>query len=134
MPIKLSIDHVARTANASAVGPIHFEDIREHLDGERIRGGLPYREFIDATRAIADLSAEDTRSVVDLLRRIGRRGALGPTAVIVSDDLSYGMLRMLQALLGDVAEVRPFRAGEEAEARNWLADAPIRGGEEEGDL
>ena len=126
MPFKLTIDHVGRTANASAIGPIDAEEIREHLDGERIRGGLPYREFIDATRARADLSAEDTRDVVALLRKLGRRGALGPTAVLVSDDLTYGMLRMLQALLGDVAEVRPFRAGQEAEAREWLAHAPIR--------
>ncbi len=132
MPIKLSIDHVARTATASAIGRIHLEDIREHLDGERVRGGLPYREFIDATRAVVDLSAEDTRSIVDLLRRMAGRGALGPTAVIVSDDLSYGMLRMLQTLLGDVAEVRPFRAGQESEARSWLATAPIRDGGERG--
>jgi hypothetical protein len=132
MPIKLSIDHVARAATASAIGRIHIEDIREHLDGERVRGGLPYREFIDATRAVVDLSAEDTRSIVDLLRRMASRGALGPTAVIVSDDLSYGMLRMLQTLLGDVAEVRPFRAGQESEARSWLATAPIRDGGERG--
>jgi len=126
MPIQLSIDHVARVATASAIGTIGIADIREHLDGERIRGGLPYREFIDATRATTAVSAGDTRSIVDLLRRLGSRGALGPTAVIVSDDLSYGMLRMLQALLADVAEVRPFRAGQEDEAREWLASAPIR--------
>ena len=126
MPIKLSIDHARRTANASAIGPIALADIREHLDGERVRGGLPYREFIDATRAQADISAEDTRAIVEVLRRLGRKGALGPTAVLVSDDLTYGMMRMLQALLGDVAEVRPFRAGQEAEAREWLAHAPIR--------
>ena len=126
MPIKLSIDHVGKTATASAIGSIHVNEIREHLDGERVRGGLPYREFIDATRARADLSAKETRDLVELLRRLGRRGALGPTAVVVSDDLTYGMLRMLQALLGDVAEVRPFREGQEAEAREWLARAPIR--------
>jgi len=131
MPLKLSIDHVRRTATASAVGPIAVEDIREHLDGERVRGGLPYREFIDATRAKANFSAEDTRAIVDQLRRLGRKGALGPTAVLVSDDLTYGMLRMLQALLGDVAEVRPFRAGEEAEAKEWLARTPIREMEED---
>lgn len=126
MPIKLSIDHAERTATASAIGTIHVNEIREHLDGERVRGGLPYREFIDATRARPELDAQDTRDLVELLRTMGRRGALGPTAVVVSDDLSYGMLRMLQALLGDVAEVRPFRAGQEAEAREWLARAPIR--------
>jgi hypothetical protein len=46
--------------------------------------------------------------------------------VVVSDDVSYGMLRMLEILLEDIA-VRPFRAGEETEAKQWLASAPIRG-------
>ena len=126
MPVKLTIDHVRRTANAVAIGPIPVEDIREHLDGERARGGLPYREFIDATKARVAFGAADTRTIVEMLRKLGRQKALGPTAVIVSDDVSYGMLRMLEILLEGIAEVRPFRAGEELKARQWLANAPIR--------
>jgi len=129
MPVKLTIDHVGRTANAVAIGPIAVEDIREHLDGERVRGGLPYREFIDATRAKAAFGPADARTIVEMLRTLGREKALGPTAVVVSDDVSYGMLRMLGILLEDIAEVRPFRAGEELEAQKWLAGAPIRGNE-----
>jgi len=126
MPVKLTIDHVGRTANAVANGAIGVEDIREHLDGERIRGGLPYREFIDATRARAVFGAADVRTIVDLLRSLGRQKALGPTAVVVSDDVTYGMLRMLEILLEDIAAVRPFRASEVLEAKQWLASAPIR--------
>jgi hypothetical protein len=132
MPVKLTIDHVGKTANAVAVGPIDLNEVREHLDGERIRGGLPYREFIDATRARAAFEAADVRSIVEMLRRLGRQKALGPTAVVVSDDVSYGMLRMVEILLGDIAAVKPFRAGEELEARQWLASAPIRGNREAG--
>jgi hypothetical protein len=131
MPVKLTIDHVGRTANAIAVGPIDLNEVREHLDGERTRGGLPYREFIDATRAKAAFDAADARDIVEMLRRLGRRKALGPTAVVVSDDVSYGMLRMVEILLGDIAAVKPFRAGEELEARQWLENAPIRGNREE---
>jgi len=130
MPVKLTIDHVGRTANAVAIGPIAVEDIREHLDGERVRGGLPYREFIDATKARVAFESADARTIVEMLRRLGRQKALGPTAVVVSDDVSYGMLRMLEILLGDIAAVRPFRAGEELEAKQWLASAPIRRNDE----
>lgn len=127
MPVTLSVDHVRKTATATAIGPIAIGDVREHLDAERIRGGLPYREFIDATRATAAISAADAQSIVETLRRLGRKGALGPTAVLVSNDVTYGMLRMIETLVGDVAAVRPFR--ERAEAEKWLAAAPIRGGE-----
>ncbi|HZE18882.1 MAG TPA: hypothetical protein VE402_02060, partial [Candidatus Angelobacter sp.] len=65
--------------------------------------------------------------IVETLRRLGRKGALGPTAVLVSNDVTYGMLRMIETLVGDVAAVRPFR--ERAEAEKWLATAPIRGDE-----
>jgi hypothetical protein len=53
--------------------------------------------------------------------------------VVVSDDVSYGMLRLLEILLDDIAAVRPFRAGEEREAKHWLASAPIRRNEGNGD-
>ncbi len=69
----------------------------------------------------------DARTIVEMLQKLGRQKALGPTAVVVSDEVSYGMLRMLGILLEDIAEVKPFRAGEELEAKQWLASAAIRG-------
>ena len=47
--------------------------------------------------------------VVDRLRHLGKHHALGATAVVVVADLSYGVIRMLEALLEDICDVRPFR-------------------------
>ncbi|HEY6147960.1 MAG TPA: hypothetical protein VIZ69_09690 [Thermoanaerobaculia bacterium] len=49
---------------------------------------------------------------------LGRVHALGPTAVIVCNDVSYGILRMLETLVEDVCDVRPFRDRADGEA--WL--------------
>ena len=123
MPITLEINHERREARATATGAITLEDIRVHLSEEQVRGGLPYRELIDASEATAAFDANDARHTVDIIRSQGSKSALGPTAIIVSNDLTYGMLRMLGMLLDDVCEFRPFRKNERAEAKQWLAAA-----------
>jgi hypothetical protein len=120
MPITLSVDHATREVKAVATGPITFEDIRHHLLQERDQGGLPYREFIDASKAEPVCSTSDARATVDLLKTLGSQGMLGPTAVIVPNDVSYGLVRMVEILLEEFAKVRPFHTTEVTEAREWL--------------
>ena len=64
-------------------------------------------------------SLPEIRQIVKLLRRLGQESKLGPTAVLVSTDVAFGIIRTLEALVEDVCEVKPFR--EEQEARAWLA-------------
>jgi hypothetical protein len=120
MPITFSVDHEAKKVTALATGPITFLDIREHLVQERQGGGLPYREIIDASKATPNCSTADARATVDLLKSLGSEGRLGATAVIVPNDVSYGLMRMVEILLEGIAEVRPFHTNEMAEAEGWL--------------
>jgi hypothetical protein len=103
-----------------------MDDIRKHLTQEHRDKGLPYRELIEASRATAEFSASDVRTTVELLREYGRKGVLGPTAIVVGNDLAYGMIRMLGILLEGICELQPFRTREEAE--QWLADASVSRG------
>lgn len=89
-----------------------------HLGKERDEDGLPLHELIDAARVTVTLSPSEVRVIVERLRELGRDNALGPTAVIVGDDVSYGLLRMLEVLVEDVCDVRPFR--KQIEAEEWL--------------
>ena len=122
MSITVTPDHARRLLHVRATGPITLGDIRAHLEEERMVGGLPYRELIDARGYSPAFSAEDVRSIVTLLRRLGQESRLGPTAIIVDSDDGYGMLRMLEILVEDVCAIRPFRSREEAE--KWLAEFP----------
>jgi hypothetical protein len=88
---------------------------------------LPYRELIDAHGAIIKLSAQEVREVVALLRSMSyKRGfnisfnprPLGPTAVVVSSDVAFGVMRMLETLVEDVCIIKPFRDIPGAE--QWL--------------
>jgi hypothetical protein len=115
----LKVDHERKQVDAVAVGPISYADIENHLLTERLYGGLAYKELIDARSAEISFHPDETREIVALLLSLGRQSKLGPTAIVVSNDITFGILRMLAMLLADVAVIRPFR--DEQEAHRWLA-------------
>ena len=127
MPMTIRVDQERNELSVTAKGPISLGDIKAHLLEEEEGLGLGYRELIDASGAYPTLSPADIRTVVEILRDLGRKGALGPTAIVVPDDVTYGMCRMLEMLVDDVCDIRPFRISERAEAEQWLATAAIRG-------
>jgi hypothetical protein len=53
-----------------------------------------------------------------MLRWLGERTRLGPTAVVVDSDLAYGIVRMVEILVQDVCLVKPFR--DKLDAELWL--------------
>jgi deoxyhypusine synthase len=121
MPVTHVVDHERREMNTTADGPITMDDIRKHLTKEHRDKGLAYRELIEASRATAAFSASDVRTTVEILRAYGQKGVLGPTAIVVGNDLAYGMMRMLAIMLEDICALQPFRTRQEAE--QWLANA-----------
>jgi hypothetical protein len=125
MPITIStINHDRHELDVVAFGPIHYIDVERHLVEERNVGGLTYKEFFDARDAslLFALSPAEIRQIVSLVRSLCRQSKFGPTAVLVSTDFAFGIMRAMEMLLEDVAEVRPFR--EERVARSWLASKP----------
>jgi hypothetical protein len=123
MPIDYSIDRARRWLFAVANGSVTYSEVVAHLGKERDDNGLPFTELIDATEARAALSAAEVRQIVDLLRDLGHRNALGPTAVVTGDDMSYGVMRMLGILVEDVCDIRPFK--DRSKAEEWLSTIPM---------
>jgi len=118
MPISTTFDHQHRRVTAQAEGSVTLDEIRDHLEEERQEPGLGYAELIDARDAVPDFSPADVRVLVAWLRWLGERTRLGPTAVVVSNDFQFGMVRMVEILVEDVCLVRPFR--DKLSAELWL--------------
>jgi len=118
------IDHDNKAMFATADGPITYSDIRNHLFKERYENGLTYAELIDARTASPDFSSEDVRNIVSLLNVFAKEHTLGPTAVVVSTDLGFGVMRMLGLLVEDVCAVRPFRDVDPA--LEWLRETRLK--------
>ena len=118
MPITAIYDHEHRRVVATAVGRVTLDEIRSHLEEERQEPALAFTEVIDARGAIPDFSPADVRVMVAWLRWLAERTRLGPTAVIVDSDFAFGITRMIEVLVEDVALVKPFR--DKLSAELWL--------------
>ena len=118
MPITATFDHQHRRVVAVAEGRITLDEIRSHLEEERQEPALGYAELIDARGVIPDFPPADVRILVAWLRWLGERTRLGPTAVVVDSDLAFGIVRMVEMLVDDVCQVKPFRTKLDAEL--WL--------------
>ena len=121
--IGYSVDMKQRLLTTVAEGAVSAEDVRKQLPGEERDSALPFRELIDARRARIDFSPAEVREIVDLLRSLSLRHYLGPTAVVVSSSIAFGVMRMLESLVEDVCVVRAF--GDCAQAESWVRDVCV---------
>jgi hypothetical protein len=118
MSLTLTVDHARRRVFTRATGDVTLEQVLAHIREEQNAAGLGYSEVIDARGFRPELTSADVRIIVDTLHQLSKQTSLGPTAVIVDSDVGFGMMRMLQILMEDVAALRPFR--QESEATEWL--------------
>jgi hypothetical protein len=118
MGLTLTVDHARRRVFTRATGDVTLEQVLAHIKEEQDAAGLAYPEVIDARGFRPELTSADVRIIVATLHQMSKQATLGPTAVIVDSDVAFGVMRMLQILIEDVAAVRPFR--QESEATEWL--------------
>ena len=121
--IGYSVDLNQRLVSTIAEGAISATDVRQHLSSEQGDSALPFRELIDARHAWIDFSPAEVREIVDLLRSLSIRHYLGPTAVVVTSPVAFGVMRMLETLVEDVCVVRAFRDFSQAES--WVRDMGV---------
>jgi hypothetical protein len=115
-----TVDTERSEVTTIAEGTVTLDEVRAHLHREKTDSALPYRELIDARNAVVRFSSSEVQQIVELLRSLARSRRLGRTAVVVSSDVAYGIMKMLQILLEDVCMVQPFR--NLAAATLWLND------------
>jgi hypothetical protein len=118
MPLVHKVDGLREWLITHATGPIRYEDIRDHLLAEERDHYIAYPELIDGTSATVAFTSQDVRRIVQRVRTTAASQTFGPTAVVVGDEVAYGMMRMLEIMLDDVVSVRPFRTL--AAAEQWL--------------
>ncbi len=121
--IGFSVDVDQRLVTTVAEGTVSAADVRQHLSSEQRDSALPFRELIDARHAWIDLSPAEVREIVGLLRSLSLQHYLGPTAVVVSSPVAFGVMRMLEILVEDVCVVRAFR--DFAQAESWVRDVCV---------
>ena len=119
MPITFTVDHAGLAILAIAAGTVTFADISDHLLQQEHSRILHYQEFVDGRDAIAMFTPAEAHGVVELLRNLSAKTAVGRKAILVAAGGAFGLTRMIEMLSEEFCEVRPFEV--EAEARAWLA-------------
>jgi hypothetical protein len=121
MPIEYVIDRIPQRVLTQAEGLVTFEDLSRHLDAEERDRGLELPELFDARGATTNVTTQQVRTLVYRAAATLGRIPLGPTAIVATDDLVFGMARMYAILTEDAgARVEVFRDVESA--NRWLQE------------
>lgn len=115
-----AIDWDRKRIRTELTGSIHLKEVEEYVAQKTEAGTMSFSELIDCRKATTAITAHDIHHLVDILRRLASGIKLGPVAILVSDgdSITFGMARMMAALIEGTLSIRPFREVEEAEA--WL--------------
>jgi hypothetical protein len=108
--ITYSIDPSTGLMLTRADGVVTFHDVNAHLDVEQRNRDLDRPELIDGRGATTDLTTADVRRLVQRAGAMLRTVDLGPTAIVTTNDVVYGMARMYSILAEGIGvNVEVFR-------------------------
>jgi hypothetical protein len=117
MPFSYAIDHESGIVSVRGWGDVSHDDLREHLAALFSDPSLPvpYKQLIDLTDIEEfDLSSDDARMTAEALaqRPEVRNGKL---AFVATQPLTYGMSRVLEAMIWRNFDMKIFSTLAEAE-------------------
>src|SRR5262249_7036114 len=119
MPIRYSVDRLNGRLVTHVDGIVSFHDINAHLDLEQRDRELDRPELIDARGAKTDITADQVRRLVRRASEMLKVVDLGPTAIVTTDDVFYGMARMYSVLAESVGAAADVFHDVESATR-WL--------------
>jgi len=119
MPIQYVRDPARGWLFTTAYGLVTFLEINEHLDVEEHSRDLGQPELVDARTATTNLTADQIRRLAQRAADTASRIPLGPTAIVTTNDVVFGMARMYSAFAERArARVEVFRDMDAADV--WL--------------
>ena len=126
MSFTTTVNHAQRRVFVRAEGPITLADIRPHLEEERLKVGLNYRELIDARGFSPAFSPEEVHTLVNILRRLGKdSNSVRPqsSSILISGTECFGYSKYSSrtfVLFGHSANRRKLRNGSPSSTRRLL--------------
>jgi len=123
---RFECDHGARRVTIVRRGILDLETLVGHIARMRELDIWSYSVLVDAQRVPTSLCPEQTQEWIRRVHALGDPVRLGPIAVVASDDLTFGMVRMIAGLSDSMGiRMRVFR--QIANAESWLiSSAPPR--------
>ena len=120
MAISYVLDRARGQMRTKVEGQITVIDILGHLDAVRRDDALAYVELIDARDAARPfLSPTEVWRAASAVLNLKISAPFGPRAVILRDDVTFGLTRIFTNIVSGRIPIEAFR--DEAKAEEWLA-------------
>ena len=112
------VDHDLQRLVTTWVGRILFEDIVAHYQQRDAICATGYDQLSDLRDARISISTPQVERLASGILRKAKTCKLGRVAILVSDDVSFGMSRMFSTMVAPEYKVNVFRSY--TEAMEWL--------------
>jgi hypothetical protein len=120
MAISYVLDRARGRMHTKVEGQVTVIDIVGHLDALRREEAVPYVELIDARNVGQSfLTATDIWRAAKLILNTRVNASYGPRAVILRDDVTFGLTRIFTNIVSGQIPIEAFR--DEVKAQEWLA-------------
>jgi hypothetical protein len=118
MPITFTVDHAQRLVVVIATGIVTRETVARYFETQRMLAGLSYPRIVECRNLDAQLTGQDWQAATEWLRKLTKDVGLGPAAVIVDDERTFALVRMISILVSDFCALQAF--GDRSSAEEWL--------------
>ena len=119
MPISYRIDEARRRLYTRAEGLVTYAEMRAHVNTDLSAEAATYGELIDCSNATTNVTGAEIRQLAMERKKMdARQRRPGPVAVVATDSVFFGMLRMYDALTESIRSMQVFRDVQKAE--RWL--------------
>ena len=112
------VDHDLHRLVTTWQGMILFEDVVAHYEERDAIGATVYDQLSDLRDARVSINTAQVERLATGILRKAKTYRLGRVAIVVSDDVSFGMSRMFSAMVSPEYTINVFRS--HTEAREWL--------------
>ena len=100
-------------------GTLNYKDFLTHIEATRPRLAPSWPELFDAREVRTDMTTAEITDLCYAAQAAATRVEIGPTAILATNDLLYGLARMYSGLCGGHANpIEVFR--ELRSAEDWL--------------
>jgi hypothetical protein len=123
LPISYRFDPAANLLETVFSGDIRLDDVAAFIREIETEPWFPSPSLNDVSAVNPTIPTGDVRAIADLLRGFGPRLSGIPFAVVVASPVMFGLVRMIELMIDDVALIKPFRDHESARA--WLANPHV---------
>ncbi len=96
-----------------------YAEMRAHVNTELSAEAATYGELIDCSTATTNVTGAEIRQLAMERKKVdAQQRRPGPVAVVATDNVFFGMLRMYDALTESIRPIQVFRDVQKAE--RWL--------------